>query len=44
MNLNEILKPNIKKDSTIKLVTEPLVLVDISKLEGKWKESMFEVF
>uniref|UniRef100_A0A914L8B0 Glucuronosyltransferase n=1 Tax=Meloidogyne incognita TaxID=6306 RepID=A0A914L8B0_MELIC len=42
MNLNEILKPNIKKDSTIKLVTEPLVLVDISKLEGKWKESMFE--
>nr|CAD2174269.1 unnamed protein product [Meloidogyne enterolobii] len=40
MNLNEILKPNMK--STIKLVTEPLVLVDISRLEGEWKESMFE--
>uniref|UniRef100_A0A915MWR1 Uncharacterized protein n=1 Tax=Meloidogyne javanica TaxID=6303 RepID=A0A915MWR1_MELJA len=42
MNLNEILKPNIKNNSTIKLVTEPLVLVDISKLEGEWKESMFK--
>uniref|UniRef100_A0A914MPH6 DNA2/NAM7 helicase-like C-terminal domain-containing protein n=1 Tax=Meloidogyne incognita TaxID=6306 RepID=A0A914MPH6_MELIC len=42
MNLNEILKPNIKKNNTLKLVTEPLVLVDISKLEGEWKESMFE--
>ncbi|CAK5093237.1 unnamed protein product [Meloidogyne enterolobii] len=40
MNLNEILKPNMK--STIKLVSEPLVLVDISRLEGEWKESMFE--
>uniref|UniRef100_A0A915LCB3 AAA+ ATPase domain-containing protein n=1 Tax=Meloidogyne javanica TaxID=6303 RepID=A0A915LCB3_MELJA len=42
MNLNEILKPNIKKNNTLKLVTEPLVLVDISKLEGEWKEFMFE--
>uniref|UniRef100_A0A914M4B9 Photolyase/cryptochrome alpha/beta domain-containing protein n=1 Tax=Meloidogyne incognita TaxID=6306 RepID=A0A914M4B9_MELIC len=42
MNLNEILKPNIKKNNKLKLVTEPLVLVDISKLEGEWKEFMFE--
>ncbi|KAL7070614.1 hypothetical protein ACQ4LE_010632 [Meloidogyne hapla] len=41
MSLNEILKPNLK-NKTPKLITEPLVLVDTSKLEGEWKESMFE--
>ncbi|KAL7070617.1 hypothetical protein ACQ4LE_010631 [Meloidogyne hapla] len=41
MNLNEILMPNLK-NKTPKLITEPLVLVDTSKLEGEWKESMFE--
>ena len=25
------------------IITEPLVLVDLNKLEGEWKPSMFEV-
>jgi hypothetical protein len=46
-NLNEIIKkPNFYKnvDNTTKLITEPLVLVDTSKLEGEWKDYMFEVY
>ena len=48
MNLTENLRPNLnirkKNDDTPKLITEPLVLVDISRLEGEWKEYMLEVF
>uniref|UniRef100_A0A1I8BN07 AAA domain-containing protein n=1 Tax=Meloidogyne hapla TaxID=6305 RepID=A0A1I8BN07_MELHA len=39
-NLKKILRP--KKHRSSKLITEPFVLVDTNKLEGEWKEYMFE--
>ena len=37
INLKELLIPNAK------MITDPLVLVDLNRLEGEWQPSMFEV-
>ena len=39
-HFNDLLMP----DANARMVTDPLVLVDLSRLEGEWHADIFEVF